>query len=101
MSLSQILTWNLKVGPFLVRTTESVQVLQEVTAAGHKELITSFLCVTARVELHRQEDGSRDVHLILRQQKQWHWVNQENAIEIQRFGVKENAIHTSKLVLLS
>ena len=42
-----------------------MQVLQEVGAAGHDELITALLAVTARVELDRQVDGSRDVHLIL------------------------------------
>lgn len=70
MSLPQTLTWNLKVCPFLMRTTESVHVLQEVTGAGHQKLIASFLCVTARVKLHRQVDRPGDVHFILKPEKE-------------------------------
>lgn len=46
------LTRNLKIGPFLRRATEVVDILEEITAAGHEELITAFLCVAAGVKLY-------------------------------------------------
>lgn len=63
--LITVLTRDFKVRPFLRRSTEVVDVLEEVTAAGHDELITAFLCVAAGVKLYRQVDGTRDVHLVL------------------------------------
>lgn len=63
--LRTVLTRDFKVGPFLRRSTEVVNVLEEVSAAGHDELITAFLCVAAGVKLDRQVDGPRDVHLVL------------------------------------
>lgn len=68
--LSQTLTWDFKVCPFLMRTAESVHVLEEVTSAGHQKLIASLLCVTARVKLHGQVDRTGDVHLILKPENQ-------------------------------
>lgn len=48
----KILTRNLKIGPFLRGTTEVVDILEEITAAGHDELITAFLCVAAGVKFN-------------------------------------------------
>lgn len=47
---SIICTWKLKVFPFLLRPTEIVSVLLKVTAAGHGQLVTAFLCVALRVK---------------------------------------------------
>lgn len=60
-----ILTGNLEIGPFLRRPTEIVDVLQEVAAARHDELITAFLRVATGVEFDRQVDGPGNVHLVL------------------------------------
>lgn len=60
------LTWNFKIRPFLRRATKDVDILKEVTAAGHDEFITTFLCVAAGVKFYRQVNGSWDVHLILK-----------------------------------
>lgn len=68
-SPNKFLTRNLKIGPFLRGATEVVDVLEEITAAGHDKLITAFLCVAAGVKFHRKVDGSRDVHLVLKRGK--------------------------------
>lgn len=43
-----------------------MDVLEEVVAAGHDELVAAFLRVAAGVEFYRQVDGSRDVNLVLK-----------------------------------
>lgn len=43
-----------------------MDVLEEVTAAGHDELVTALLRVAAGVEFYRQVNGPRDVNLILK-----------------------------------
>ena len=51
------------------RSTEVVDILEEITAAGHDELITAFFCVAAGVKFYRQVDGPWDVHLVLKREK--------------------------------
>lgn len=63
---SVILTWKLKVSPFLRRATEAVPVLLEIAAAGHEQLITALLGVTLRVKLDGEVDSTRNVNFILR-----------------------------------
>ncbi len=63
------LTRNLEIRPFLRRATEVVDVLEEIAAAGHDELITAFLCVAAGVKFYRQVDGPRNVHFVLEREK--------------------------------
>lgn len=46
------LTRDLKIRPLLRRATEIVDILEEIAAAGHDELITAFLGVAARVKLY-------------------------------------------------
>lgn len=59
-------TRDLEVGPLLRRSAEVVDVLEEVAAAGHDELVAAFLRVAAGVKFYRQVDGSRDVNLVLK-----------------------------------
>lgn len=59
------LTRNLEIGPFLRRPAEIVDVLQEIAAAGHDELVAAFLRVATGVKFDRQVDGPRNVHLVL------------------------------------
>lgn len=60
-----VLTRDFKIRPFLRRTTEVVDILEEIAAAGHDEFITAFLCVAAGIKFYRQVNGSGDVHLVL------------------------------------
>lgn len=64
--LKTLLTRDFEVGPFLRRSTEVVNILEEITAAGHDKLITALFCVAAGVEFNRQVDGSGDVHFVLK-----------------------------------
>lgn len=50
--LKIFLTRNLKIGPFLRRATKVVDILEEITTAGHDELVTAFLCVAAGVKFY-------------------------------------------------
>lgn len=63
------LTRDLKISPFLRRATKVVNVLEEITAARHDELITAFLCVAAGVKFYRKVDGARNMHLVLKEKE--------------------------------
>lgn len=60
-----VTTWELKILPLLLRPTEGVSVLLEVTTAGHGQLVAALLCAALRVEFDRQVDGTRDVDFVL------------------------------------
>lgn len=81
MSRKNRLTRNLKVRPFLGRAAEVVDVLEEITAAGHEEFITAFFCVAAGVKLYRQIDGPWDVHLVLKEKRRHRYSLQTNCAE--------------------
>ena len=46
------LTGDLEIRPFLRRAAEVVDILEEIAAAGHDELVTAFFCVAAGVKLY-------------------------------------------------
>lgn len=59
------LTRNLEIRPFHWRTTEVVDVMEEIAAAWHGDLITAFLCVAVGVKLYWQVNSPWDVHFVL------------------------------------
>lgn len=46
-----------------------MDILDEITAAGHHKFITAFLSVAAGVKFHRQVNSPRDVHLVLQREE--------------------------------